>query len=148
MLLAQPKGGLVLVGSCQKRLSFSKDGCGCVRYTWDSPEHPLGALVCHQGPHTPHMLLWGVATGVCLAGGLVFLPPGKFCASLSLALDLFPRRFRGCPFCCCWRVTRNSSKWFSEVTVSVLQVVLEGPSVPSGGVTAPCPSPALVTLCG
>ena len=101
---------------------------------------------CVTRDHTPpHMLLCGVATGVCLAGGLVFLTPRKFCASLSLALGLFPRRFRRCPFCCCWRVTRNGSEWFSEVTVSVMQVMLEGPSVPSGGVTAPRPSPALVT---
>lgn len=146
MFLAQPKGGLVLVGSCQKQLSFSKSGCSCVRYTQDSPEHPLGALVCHQGPHHTACASPGEWPLACVRQGVfVFLTPRKFCASLLLALGPFLCRIRGCPFCCCWRVPRNGSEWFSEVPVSVMQVMLEGPSVPSGGVTAPRPSPALVT---
>lgn len=137
---------MVLVGSCQKQLSFSRSGCGCVSYTQDSPEHPLGALVCHQGPHHTACASPGEWPLACVRQGVfVFLTPGKFCASLLLALGPFLCRFRGCPFCCCWRVTRNGSEWFSEVPVSVMQVMLEGPSVPSGGVTAPRPSPVLVT---
>lgn len=112
----------------------------------DSLEHPLGALVCHQGPHHTACASPGEWPLACVRQGVfVFLTPRKFCASLLLALTLFLCRFRGCPFCCCWRVTRNGSECFSEVTVSVMQVMLEGPSVPSGGLTAPRPSPALVT---
>lgn len=114
---------------------------------WTHRSIPWGPSCVTRDHTTPHMPLCGVATGLCLAGGLVFLTPRKFCASLSLALGLFPRRFRGGPFCC-WRVIRNGSEWFSEVTVNVMQVMLEGPSVPSGRVTAPRPSPALVTLHG
>ena len=112
------------------------------RLTGASPGGP-----CVSPGTTPHCMCfpWGVATCVCPAGGLCVSHSQKILCFPLLALSLFLCRFRGCPFCCCWRVTRNGSEWFSEVTVSVMQVMLEGPSVPSGGVTAPCPSPALVT---
>ena len=145
MFLAQPKGGLVLVGSCQKQLSFSKSGCGYVRYTQTHWSITWGPLCVTRDHTTLHVLPLGRGHLRVSGRGLCVSHSQKILCFPLLALSLFLCRFRGCPFCCCWRVTRNGSEWFSEVTVSVMQVMLEGPSVPSGGVTAPCPSPALVT---
>lgn len=75
MFLAQPKGGLVLVGSCQKQLSFSKSGCGRVHYMQTHQSITWGPLCVTRDRTTLHVLPLG-------SGHLRVSGRGSLCFSL------------------------------------------------------------------